>query len=52
MLHLCIDKNDEDDFYFPGTLFVEKLGKNNVEDIYTINQRAIEVEKKEIIILL
>lgn len=52
VIHLGIDKNDKEDFYFPRTFFVEKLGDSSVEDIYTVNQTKIYVEKKERIILL
>ena len=52
VIHLGIDKDDKEDFYFPRTVFVEKLGDDNVEDIYTVNQIKIDVEKKERIILL
>lgn len=52
VIHLGIDKNDDEDFYFPRTFFVEKLGNDTVEDIYTVNQTKIQVEKRERIIIL
>ena len=52
VIHLGLDKNESEDYYFPKTFFVEKLGDDNLEDIYTINQTKIEVEKKERIILI
>ena len=52
VIHLGLDKNEREDYYFPRTFFVEKLGDDNLEDIYTINQTKIEVEKKERIILI
>lgn len=52
VVHLGIDKNENEDYYFPRTFFVEKLGKDNIEDIYTVNQTQITVEKKNRIILL
>lgn len=51
VIHLGIDK-DSEAIYYPRTFFVEKLGKNNVEDIYTVNQTHIEVVKDYRTILL
>ncbi len=45
VIHLGIDKADDEDYYYPRTFFVEKLGEKNVEDIYTKNQIEIEVKK-------
>lgn len=52
VIHLGIDKNEKDDLYYPRTFFVEKLGKDNVEDIYTVNQIKIIVEKEKRIICI
>ena len=38
-------------YYIPKTFFVEKIGENGI-DIYTNNQKQIEVTKKERIIML
>ena len=46
VIHLGIDQDAKDNFYFPRTFFVEKLGNDKVEDVYTVNQEKIEVEKK------
>lgn len=46
VIHLGIDKEDNSDFYYPRTFFVEKLGKDNVTDKYTINQPSIAVKKE------
>lgn len=46
VIHLGIDKEDDSEFYYPRTFFVEKLGKNNINDKYTINQSAIDVKKE------
>ncbi|MBS5619792.1 PBECR4 domain-containing protein [Eubacterium sp.] len=52
VIHLGIDKNEKEDLYYPRTFFVEKLGKDNVEDIYTVNQIKITVEKEKRIICI
>lgn len=46
VIHLGIDKEDNNVFYYPRTFFVEKLGKDNVTDKYTINQPSIAVKKE------
>ena len=46
VIHLGIDKEDNSVFYYPRTFFVEKLGKDNVTDKYTINQPSIAVKKE------
>ena len=46
VIHLGIDKEDNSVFYYPRTFFVEKLGKDNVTDKYTINQPSIAVKKR------
>ena len=46
VIHLGIDKEDNSVFYYPRTFFVEKLGKDNVTDKYTINQPSITVKKE------
>lgn len=46
VIHLGIDKDDKDDFYYPRTFFVEKLGSNNTADKYIINQPSITVKKE------
>jgi hypothetical protein len=51
VIHLGIDVDDEG-IYFPRTFFVEKLGNDNVDDIYTVNQTKIEVVKERRTILL
>lgn len=51
VVHLGIDIDDEG-IYFPRTFFVEKLGHEKAEDIYTINQTPIKVVKDRRIILL
>ena len=51
VIHLGIDK-DEDEIYFPRTFFVEKLGNANLKDIYTVNQKKIEVVKEKRTILI
>lgn len=45
VIHLGIDKEDDDDFYYPRSFFVEKLGKDTV-DKYTVHQTAIDVTKE------
>lgn len=45
VIHLGIDKENETEFYYPRSFFVEKLGKDNVDDKYTINQTIITVKK-------
>lgn len=46
VIHLGIDKEDNGDFYYPRSFFVEKLGKDTVKDKYTIHQTAINVKKE------
>lgn len=38
MIHLGLEKEDDGDFYFPRTFFVEKLSKPEDKDIYIDNQ--------------
>lgn len=45
VIHLGIDKEEDDDFYYPRSFFVEKLGKDTV-DKYTVHQTAIDVTKE------
>ena len=52
IVHLGIDKNKDDLFYYPRTFFVEKLSSKNIDDIYTINQIHISAKKENRIILL
>ena len=51
VIHLGIDVDDEC-IYFPRTFFVEKLGNEKIDDIYTVNQTKIEVVKERRTILL
>ena len=52
IVHLGIDKNKDDLFYYPRTFFVEKLSSKNIDDIYTINQIHISAKKENRIILI
>ena len=45
VIHLGIDKEEDDNFYYPRSFFVEKLGKDTV-DKYTVHQTAIDVTKE------
>lgn len=45
VIHLGIDKEDDANFYYPRSFFVEKLGKDTV-DKYTVHQTAIDVTKE------
>lgn len=51
IVHLGIKKDKILKYYIPKTFFVEKIGENGI-DIYTNNQKKIEVTKKERIIML
>ena len=41
VIHLGLEKEEDEDFYFPRTFFVEKLSKPEDKDIYTHNQEPI-----------
>ena len=46
VIHLGLEKEDEEEFYFPRTFFVEKLNKPEDKDIYIDNQEKIVVSKE------
>ena len=52
VIHLGLEKEDEEEFYFPRTFFVEKLNKPEDKDIYIDNQEKIVVSKENRIIML
>ena len=52
VIHLGLEKEDEEDFYFPRTFFVEKLSKPDGKDIYIDNQEQIVATKDNRIIML
>lgn len=52
VIHLGLEKEDDEDFYFPRTFFVEKLSKPGDKDIYTDNQDPIAVTKQNRIIMI
>lgn len=51
IIHLGLE-NNKDEFYFPRTFFVEKLGSRNCKDIYIENQEMLVVTKENRIILV
>lgn len=52
VIHLGLEKEDDEDFYFPRTFFVEKLSEPDGKDIYIDNQERIVATKEDRIILL
>ena len=52
VIHLGLEKEDEEDFYFPRTFFVEKLSHPDGKDIYVDNQEKIVATKEKRIIML
>lgn len=52
VIHLGLEKEEEEDFYFPRTFFVEKLSEPEDKDHYIDNQERIMVTKENRIILL
>lgn len=46
VIHLGLEKEEEGNFYFPRTFFVEKLSKPEGKDIYIDNQEQIVVTKE------
>lgn len=52
VIHLGLEKEDNEDFYFPRTFFVEKLSDPNGKDIYIDNQEQIVVTKENRIIMI
>lgn len=52
VIHLGLEQEEENEFYFPRTFFVEKLGKPKKNDIYIDNQEPIIVTKQNRIIMI
>lgn len=52
VIHLGVEKEEHEDFYFPRTFFVEKLSKPEEKDIYINNQEKIEIVRNNRIILI
>ena len=52
VIHLGLEKEDDEEFYFPRTFFVEKLSNPEDKDIYIDKQEQISVTKEKRIILL
>lgn len=52
VIHLGLEKVEQEEYYIPRTFFVEKLGKEGDKDIYIDNQEEITVIKESKIIML
>ena len=52
VIHLGLEKEEDENFYFPRTFFVEKLRKPENKDIYIDKQEQILAKKEQRIILL
>lgn len=52
VIHLGLEKEDDEEFYFPRTFFVEKLTEPEDKDIYIDNQEEIVATRENRIIML
>lgn len=52
VIHLGLEKEKDENFYFPRTFFVEKLSVSEGKDIYIDNQEQIVATKEERIIMV
>lgn len=52
VIHLGLEKENGEEYYFPRTFFVEKLSQEGDKDIYIDNQEKISVTKEHRIIMI
>ena len=52
VIHLGLEKEDDEEYYFPRTFFVEKLSNPTDKDIYIDNQEPIVATKENRIIMV